>query len=77
MSAPIKRTLATLVAAMLMAAFSTFLAITVARLVRQHHTHSDGDSPESSDPPASAADGLAPPRASAADGPLTAATRPA
>jgi len=47
MSATIKRSLFTFLAAMLMAAFSTLLAITLARLVRQHHAHSDGDSPES------------------------------
>jgi len=50
MSAPVKRTLVTLVAAMLMAAFSTFLAITLARLVRHHRTEDEGESGASEAP---------------------------
>ena len=44
MSAPVKRTVSTVVAAMVMGAFSTFLAITLSRLFRHHHTESDSDS---------------------------------
>jgi hypothetical protein len=48
MSAPLKRAVLTLVAAMLTSAFSTFLAITLVRLFRQHHTEDRGDlAPES------------------------------
>jgi len=44
MSAPAKRTVLALVAAMLMAAVSTVFAITLARLMRQHHAEDAGDS---------------------------------
>jgi hypothetical protein len=37
MSAPVKRTAITLIVAMLISAFSTFFAITLARLIRDHH----------------------------------------
>jgi hypothetical protein len=52
MSAPVKRTVSMVVATMLMAAFSTFLAITLARLVRQHHAGSDGESAATGPDPA-------------------------
>jgi len=44
MSAPAKRTVLVLVAAILMAAVSTVFAVTLARLMRQHHTEDAGDS---------------------------------
>jgi hypothetical protein len=46
MSASVKRTVLRVVAAMLMAAFSTFFAITFARLIRQHHSDAAADDPE-------------------------------
>jgi hypothetical protein len=44
MSAPVKRTAVTLIAAMLISAFSTFFAITLARLIRDHHNGNHGNS---------------------------------
>jgi hypothetical protein len=38
MSASVKRTAVTLIAAMLISAFSTFFAITLASLIRDHHS---------------------------------------
>ncbi len=43
MAAPVKRTILTVAAAILMSAFSTFFAITLVRLMRQHHTEGHGD----------------------------------
>ncbi len=51
MSAPMKRTVLTLVATMLVSAFSTFFAITLVRLIRQHHSEDHGDlAPDSPEP---------------------------
>jgi hypothetical protein len=44
MSASVKRTVFTLIAAILMAAMSTFFAVTLARLARQHQAEDDEDS---------------------------------
>jgi hypothetical protein len=51
MFAPVKHKVLVLVAAMLMSAFSTFFAITLVRLIRQHHTEDHGDlAPQSPEP---------------------------
>jgi hypothetical protein len=48
MSASVKRTAVTLIAAMLISAFSTFFAITLASLIRDHHA--DGNHSAAADP---------------------------
>jgi hypothetical protein len=58
MSAPVKRTAITLIAAMLISAFSAFFAITLAGLIRDHHADHDSHSAATNqDATATAAEG--------------------
>ena len=55
MSASLKRSVFTFIAAMVMAAFSTLFAITLARLMSQHRAEDDGASAGADPGPAASA----------------------
>jgi len=54
MSAPAKRTVLSVAAAMLMAALSTFFAMTLVRLIRQHNDNHSDSAATDPEPPATA-----------------------